>query len=496
MSKSSAVDMLEAYRKQTGNKDTHKVTVTWRERIIVFLIVTQLIFTVWVFGGVKLWTNYVNIIFSGVTFLFLFVPFFYKARHFGIRSSTPGENFKLLFKFPVFWFGLLLMIYISIQGFNVSDVFGTDGILWWLIPVSYIEWLPSGFDTPIGGMSPWRTIIMLGAPWLMICTIWVGIRHRRSIRILFVLMCVNNTILAIVAVAQKMTGAKLILWRYGSEAQTFWGTFINGNHGAVFLYLGITVSLSLYFYYFEKSKRKMSKNSFYIIFLGFGIIMSTSSMYALSRGSILAVFILFSMILPIYCIFLYRLREFGVKLLPNYIVVVLIIIFSVKIFNFFDSKLKEEKITHSFSNSINFENSLRYHLYQATWKMIKDNWIFGYGAGSYRYQFPYYQRKYFRENNLKFKYNVFVRFAHNDYLHYLSELGIVGCSFIFLSFLYFSIKYFNKIKSIRFHHTIILVGCSISLLHALIEFHFFNPAVLFFFSLLLVGNLKLLELRV
>jgi len=52
------------------------------------------------------------------------------------------------------------------------------------------------------------------------------------------------------------------------------------------------------------------------------------------------------------------------------------------------------------------------------WRMFLDRPLFGMGAGTFQAAFPYYQDVSLRG---------FYRHAHNDWIQWLSELGIVGC---------------------------------------------------------------------
>jgi O-antigen ligase len=59
----------------------------------------------------------------------------------------------------------------------------------------------------------------------------------------------------------------------------------------------------------------------------------------------------------------------------------------------------------------------RWQVCHATMRMAQDRWLFGTGAGTFAEAFPYY-----KPHTLE----GFYRYAHNDYLQYLAELGVVG----------------------------------------------------------------------
>lgn len=68
--------------------------------------------------------------------------------------------------------------------------------------------------------------------------------------------------------------------------------------------------------------------------------------------------------------------------------------------------------------------------------MFQDNWLWGWGAGSYRFYFPIYQQAYPEHWGIGSKRFVWYH-AHNDWLEYLTEYGVVGCGLAALMLIYF-----------------------------------------------------------
>ena len=77
----------------------------------------------------------------------------------------------------------------------------------------------------------------------------------------------------------------------------------------------------------------------------------------------------------------------------------------------------------------------------ATLDMAYDRIIFGWGAGSFRYIFPVYQSNYkeiwYSKKHSKrgWEGRKIYNYAHNDWVQFLAEYGIVGCALIAALFL-------------------------------------------------------------
>jgi O-antigen ligase len=105
----------------------------------------------------------------------------------------------------------------------------------------------------------------------------------------------------------------------------------------------------------------------------------------------------------------------------------------------------------------------------STWKMFCDHPWFGVGAGAFNVAFPYYQP----ESLLGF-----YRHAHNDWVQWLAELGVVGCSLGAVS-----IVMALRIRSSKAQYisrSIILgvtLGLAGMMLHATLDFPFRIPGI-------------------
>ena len=151
--------------------------------------------------------------------------------------------------------------------------------------------------------------------------------------------------------------------------------------------------------------------------------------------------------------------------------------------------------------SENIESYSRTLSTQATWDMAQERLQYGWGAGAFRYIFPIYQKDYeslwyhYYHKKRGWQGRKVYQYAHNDWLQFLAEYGIVGSSFLALLFIFLiglSFKVFQVSVSAG---SLYLVGPSVIALHNFVDFIFSSPSywVAFWASLLLVLKLFLLE---
>jgi len=111
--------------------------------------------------------------------------------------------------------------------------------------------------------------------------------------------------------------------------------------------------------------------------------------------------------------------------------------------------------------------AIRITVLKDTWHMFCDRWIFGVGAGAFRAAFPYYQ-----DTGVP----GFYRNAHNDWLQYLAELGIVGSGLALTAII---LLFNSRAKSLqrRYIYRGMWLGLFGLVLHALVDFPFHIPAI-------------------
>ena len=117
---------------------------------------------------------------------------------------------------------------------------------------------------------------------------------------------------------------------------------------------------------------------------------------------------------------------------------------------------------------------------KATWDMAQDRLWLGWGAGSFRYIFPIYQKNYpeifyaYYHKKKGWVGRKMYRYAHNDVLQSVAEFGLIGSGLLFLSIAWIV---FSAFRLHGFSALFLLAGFSASMCHALIEFIFSSPIV-------------------
>ena len=141
---------------------------------------------------------------------------------------------------------------------------------------------------------------------------------------------------------------------------------------------------------------------------------------------------------------------------------------------FLEKDLNETKLDFmifSFHHQTHYSTALR---------MFLDKPIFGHGPKSFRFKCKNFEFKPNRDVSNKFgeikkSYGCSTH-PHNTYLQLLSETGIIGFSFIFFLFIYFSIKILNLIKNNKkkYLYNPLLVGIFVNLWPIVPTGNFFN----------------------
>ena len=109
----------------------NKPAVALREWAVVLTSSLTVAFTAWGLAGVVSWSLHTMLLGAVITFIIAIVPLPQKFNGPG-REHGNAQNINGLLKFPVFWFGLAFLIYISIQGLNPSWYQMKEGDAWWM----------------------------------------------------------------------------------------------------------------------------------------------------------------------------------------------------------------------------------------------------------------------------------------------------------------------------------------------------------------------------
>lgn len=466
------------------------------ERLLVGLILLQLVFLAWAMGGMRPWTQAVNAGLALATFIVAAWP-----RNYTEFNSPAGPHrwtiWPRLLRFPLFWLGACLMLYIAIQGFNPAWAYQTDGKIWWMHQINHILWLPHGTQAPILYGNPWRSLLVDGAVWLTACALWAGITRRRSLHILLVGLAVNALLLSAVAFAQRLTKTNEILWFIKSPNQ-IWGTFFYRNHGGAWFNLMVPVAFSLALWHYLRALRTFAKSSPAILYGFLGVILIVGVVVSHSRGAVIAQGLFLLMFLVYFTIRQFTLPPYPRKFLPLLPLLLGFAAFVIVGFRGLGAKETWARIGRLFDSDMTLE--ARELATRATFDMWGAAPWLGHGAGSFYVIFPLYQQHYpkiwfmpgDRSNRITSRHLIWDE-AHNDIAQTLAELGVIGCLPILFGLIW-GIAHFIRRRAwaspVAMPIALMLV-CTVG--HSWGEFVFQCPAILAAWVILAVLSLRWCE---
>jgi len=406
---------------------------------------------------------------------------------------AEARAWEHLFRFPIFWGGLALLAYVIIQATNPAWRFVTDAHSWWLVPLIPRPHLPSGVEAPFDRSNPWRSAVIWATPWLLSCALWCGLRRRLSYRLLFGAVTGAGALLAVVGLIQRLSAADRILWAYrpANDAQ-FMATFIYRNHAGAYFDLVLAAALGLATWHGRRWRRRQEGPGATIGFSFAAALIATGVVFTDSRLSIAL------MALPLIAISAgvatrndpghrpFQWVRWLVAALP------ILAIFAIALVSFASGDVRNRfssLLAHP-GETLGFREEAR----RAAEEMLADRWMFGWGAGCFRYGFPLYAQRY---PVIYFSANHQLRYwehAHDDLVEFPLELGVVGMIPIVVG-LAFVVWRLGTVQAWRNPFSLCATaGCLATLGHAWMDFVFQNPAVLALWVALLVGAIRWAEL--
>lgn len=475
-------------------------SVAPREWAVVFFGGLTLAFTAWGLAGVQLWSLHTLLAGGLLTCLLAIVPL---PQSWNGSDGEHGnrQNIKRLLRFPVFWFGAAFLVYISIQGWNPAWVQLRDDSGWWVEEVEAISWLPTSVDASYKPMDAFRMLSSFAAMFTLVWGLWVGVRRRSSAVLLLWTLVISGVAMAIVAIVQKFTGTDLVLWTVKSSNENFWGTFFYRNEGAAYLNLIIFACGVLYFYHFNRAERRSVSGGPHLLLFVFVAVLYTSIGLALSRGGIL-----FGGVMTA-CFFIAAAGRWLFSTSVRNSILLTLVIGSLMggggytMFQYVDIQDIEERFGDIEETIQTADKDSRAITTKVTWKMAQEELWLGWGAGSWRYIFPMYQKSYpeiyyqrYHRSRGWMGRKVF-HYAHNDIVQFLCEYGIVGCSFLLLTFGYWVWCLLFRASGNTLSAVMLLIGMSMAFGHAFVDFIFQSPVYWLAFNGLLCVSVKLLSLH-
>jgi len=230
------------------------------ERRLLWVLCLHLCLMPWAFGTMNPWSQIVSLGLSIAGLWLALTP--REIRMAGGGGTAFASLWPRLVRFPLFWLGIVFLFYVFLQGMNPSWRFESDPAYWWLRRIPNIAWLPTGIEAPFERFNVWRQWIIYADVWLLVCTVWVGLTRRRSLRILLAVMTANGVALS-AFLAWERLGHAVQAPQFAAEpgVAELIATFPFKNNAGAFFSLTAFSAIALATWYFDLGKRRLLKST-------------------------------------------------------------------------------------------------------------------------------------------------------------------------------------------------------------------------------------------
>ena len=414
---------LAQFRGQLRAQRLHPV-----ERALLGVIAAHFVFLPWALGTMRLWAQGVSL---GLSLIGLVIALWPRPPAPGETAPVPHRPWMRLRTFPIFWLGLALLIFIALQGLNPAWTYETDGKNFWMQAHPPQAYLPRGVLVPFATGGAWRSLIIYGAAWMTVCSIWAGVTRRRTLQFLVIVLAVNGTLLAGFGVVQRLLDNGKLFWTLPSLNPSFFASFVYKNHAGAYLNLAFAAACGLAGWYYLRGLRRLEKSNPSAVIAFFALLIAASIFTSNARGATIVMLVFGTLCAGAFALHYYRLPRADRK--PAVALVLLLIV------GYFVHTGAEALRSHTAWNRMvaglsrqDDSLAIRERATHAALEMLGDVWLPGSGAGSFKFLFPIYQHRHpelVEVNGARLVWE----HAHNDVVQLPIELGAAGTLLIVLA---------------------------------------------------------------
>lgn len=443
-------------------------------------VIALLVFLPWALGGMRPWAQQIGFGLAVLAFVLSLIPRTYDDRYHAGGDLRLHMGPKLR-RFPIFWLGLAYFAIIVIQILNPAWTYRASAAGWWLEGRDYIAWLPHGIEgTPFAKMNGWRTLLIQGGAWLLVCALWVGITRRATARIILSAIAANGLVLALVVLLQRLIGNGKQLWVLPPPSSYFAGPFVYKNHAGEYLCLIVALCVGLAWWHTRQAERHLQKSHPGMVWLLGAVLVVIGQFFCSARAATLISGAFLLVTLAAYGINTFFRDKGGPPRIVSAITAGLGLIVALVALTQMDTRpvithFEQLRVMDGKATPTSVEGRLA--TTEATLDMVQDSLIFGHGAGGFRHLFPLYQQYYpklYSEHGRR----LFWEYTHNDYVQLLAEMGLVGAILAVLVGLVILLAAWQVNLTSQVGLLLMLGGPALVAVTAAVDFPFHNPAVL------------------
>jgi|GEM_PF-2609873 len=233
-----------------------------REKLSIYTLYLVMILTAYLYGGLRLISIFSVFAVSLCSFIFAFYPF--------NKLENSNKNLKSLFRFPPFYFCILLSLYVLIQILNPSvNIIKLDGGFATNI-LEHNKYLPSSVASESIDHTIFEAFLSMLSVFFALLTVWISFRDFRKINNLCLIVAYSGTLLALLSIL-NYTIPSLGLFPYIDKiTYAASGSFFYHAHGNSFFicilgFLGIAIINSILFKNSWKNSKIFLLPSIFII---------------------------------------------------------------------------------------------------------------------------------------------------------------------------------------------------------------------------------------
>jgi Ca2+/Na+ antiporter len=463
-----------------------------REKLILGIVAVHLGFLAWAYGGRNFWAQYASLALGALSFVLALLP-----REIPRTVDSPGMTLIPWFtlrRSALFWGGCVVLALVGVQGANPAWVYHLEGKEWTMPGQPFVGWLPRGVGIPWsqpGG--PWHTTVIWASAWLTACSVRIGLTRRRSLRILLVTVVANGIGIAALGIAQRLIGNGRIYWTMVSPNDSFFSSFVYKNFAGTWLNLTLAAAVGLAGWHYLRGLRRMEKSNPSGVFTFLAALLAVSVFISFARGAALMMMIYLGLAVAVFV-----LHQFSIPKELRRPAVALVMLglmgFCLKLgLDSLQADFAWSRISSALTPG---DGSLkdRQTLTQAALRMLGDHWLWGTGAGSFRYLFADYQQ-WFPEIWFYNNGRLYWEHAHNDIVEFTLELGLPGVLAVLAMA---GAGVVALIRSYFWENPVslaLVLALALTLVHAWWEFVFQCPAILVLWSVLAVVAVQWAEIE-